>query len=117
MDGPTDRAPLREVYINGQDALLYGILFNFLKACDKLLWSSAQPDSFIMKTVGIQALFDVLRVLAPEAIKGGDATVKFFYQKLEPAVEVDFSAVEFRKASGSGRSLIRRKLLAAIGLN
>jgi DNA phosphorothioation-associated DGQHR protein 1 len=117
LDGPTDRTPLREVYVNGQDALLYGILFNFLKACDKLLWSNARPDSFIMKTVGIQALFDVLRVLAPEAIKGGDATVKFFYQKLEPAVEVDFSAVEFQKASGSGRSLIRRKLLAAIGLN
>jgi DNA phosphorothioation-associated DGQHR protein 1 len=116
LDGPKDRTPLREVYINGQDALLYGVLVNFLKACDQLFWKNAQPGSFIMKTVGIQALFDILRALAPEAIGGKDATVDFFRRKLTPAATINFSTVEFQNASGSGRSLIRRKLRDAIGL-
>lgn len=115
-NGPRDRTPLREVYINGQDALLYGIVLNFLTACDETFWQKAKPGSFIMKTVGIQALFDILRALAPEAIKGGDATVAFFLQKLTPAGSIDFSAVEFQNASGSGRSLIRRRLQTAIGM-
>jgi DNA phosphorothioation-associated DGQHR protein 1 len=113
-DGPKDRTPLREIYINGQDALIYGIVLNFLTVCDKLFWQKAKPSSFIVKTVGIQALFDILRGLALEAIEGEDATVKFFLRKLTPASSIDFSTVEFQNASGSGRSQIRRSLQAII---
>jgi len=117
LEGPKDRTPLRDVYIQGQDALLYGIVLNFLKACDRLLWQNAKPGSFIVKTVGIQALFDILRKIAPEAVGGGDATEEFFLKKLDPTKAIDFSAVEFQNASGSGRSFIRRHLEDAMGLN
>jgi len=115
-EGPKDRTPLREVYIDGQDALLYGIVRNFLTACDRTFWQKARPGSFIVKTVGIQALFDILRSLSPEAIKGGDATADFFLRKLAPAESIDFSAVDYQNASGSGRSLIRRHLRDAIAI-
>jgi DNA phosphorothioation-associated DGQHR protein 1 len=116
LAGPKDRTPLREVYIKGQDALLYGLVLNFLKVCDETFWQRAKPNSFIIKTVGIQALFDVLRRLAPEAISTSDATTGFFQKKFAPAADIDFSTDRFQNASGSGRSTIRKALLAAMGI-
>jgi DNA phosphorothioation-associated DGQHR protein 1 len=116
LEGPKDRTPLRSVYINGQDALLYKIILNYLKACDQVLWKDARAGSFIVKTVGIQALFDILRALAPEVLEGGDATEAYFVKKLEPAADIDFATVEFKNASGSGRSFIRNRLKSVMGI-
>jgi DNA phosphorothioation-associated DGQHR protein 1 len=112
-NGPRDRSPLRQVYLDGQDALLYAIVLNYLKACDSLFWTPASPGSFITKTVGIQALFDVLRRLAQDALQRRLATEAFFTDRLRSAGQIDFSAPEFQNASGSGRSLIRREIQAA----
>jgi DNA phosphorothioation-associated DGQHR protein 1 len=109
-----DRSPLRKLYIEGNDATIYGIVLNYLKVCDRLFWSKAKPGSFIRKTVGIQALFDVLRHDAPNFIARGDASEAYFTALLTPAADIDFSAVDFQNASGSGRSAIRRSLQAAI---
>jgi DNA phosphorothioation-associated DGQHR protein 1 len=112
-----DRSPLRGFYIEGKDALLYAIVLNFLKVCNELLWDRAEPGSFIVKTVGVQALFDILRKAAPQLLNQGDASEAAFKRLLEPAKDIDFSAVEFQNASGSGRSMIRRRLEEAIGLS
>lgn len=111
-----DRTPLRALYIDGNDALLYAIVLNFLKAASHTLWSTARPGSFITKTVGIQALFDILRKVVPQLLSQGDASEATLTRLLEPAKDIDFSAVEFQNASGSGRSTIRRHLELAMGL-
>lgn len=114
--GVRDRSPLRDVFIAENDALLFAMVLNYLKVCDRLFWSRARPGSFILKTVGVQALFDILRKLAPEAIAAGDAREAFFERRLKGASQIDFSGIRFQNASGTGRSIIRRAIEAEVGL-
>lgn len=70
LDGPRDRSPLRAPYIETNDNLIYTLVFNYLAACEDVFWSKASNKSFIMRTVGVQALFDVLRrVFAPAVLE------------------------------------------------
>lgn len=105
-----DHSPMRDLYLNSQDVILYKTVLNYLIVCKKLFWAKATNDSFIIKTIGIQALFDVLRSLAGEASELKNVSKAFFEERLAPAADIDFSSVEFRNASGSGRSFIRRAI-------
>lgn len=114
--GARDSSPMRDLFIDGNDALIYTFVENYLNACDRTFWASASPDSFIRKTVGVQALFDVMRKLAPGSLQARNARVQYFEEKLAPAGVIDFSDERFRVPSGSGRSLIRKTLEEATGL-
>ncbi len=111
-----DRSPLRELYLGGNDRLLYLIVMHYLHACKEHFWDAAQEGSFIVKTVGIQALFDILRELAPDVLRTKDASREFFAHRLEPASTIDFAGLRFRNASGSGRTEIKRVIREALGL-
>lgn len=114
-EGRKDKSPLRDFYLDGNDALIYEAVKNFLAACEKLFWSKAAPGSFIVKTVGIQALFDVLRKrIEAIVVHERDIQVQRFEKLLAPASAIDFSDVSFRNASGSGRSAIRRAIEARL---
>ncbi|WP_176480232.1 MULTISPECIES: DNA phosphorothioation-associated DGQHR protein 1 [Mesorhizobium] len=114
--GPKDKAPLRSEFIGVNDALIYAMVENYLKACANLFWQAPAPGSFIVKTVGVQALFDILRRIAPEAYEAEDLRVPFFENRLRPAAAINFADERFRVPSGSGRSIIRRALEMALGL-
>lgn len=105
-----DKSPLRVAYLENQDAIIYTMTLNYLIACETVFWSKAGAGSFITKTVGVQALFDVLRGLAADAYEARDIRSTYFAKKLAPAGDTDFSTDTFRNASGSGRSLIRRTI-------
>lgn len=109
-----DKSPLRSVYLENQDVVLYTMTLNYLIACEEVFWSKAEAGSFITKTIGVQALFDILRGLAKEAYEARNISSKYFSDKLRPASNIDFSTEEFRNASGSGRSFIRHKIETAI---
>lgn len=111
----TDKSVLRDAYIQGNDALIYKIVRNFLDACRETFWQRASDESFIIRTVGLQALFDVLRKLVPAALERKDVSAKFFADRLAAAANIDFAAENFRNASGSGRTEIRRAIEVAIG--
>ncbi|TXC71320.1 DGQHR domain-containing protein [Sphingomonas ginsenosidivorax] len=115
-DRRKDRSPLREAYFNGQDVVIYTMVLNYLTACNELFWALAPVDSFIYKTVGVQALFDILRKLAPAAYETKVISVDHFRSILKPAEDLDFTEDRFRNASGSGRSIIRRAIEEEIGL-
>lgn len=111
-----DKSPLRPMYIAGdQDEVIYRIVRNYLEACDRVFWREAQPRSFITRTVGVQALFDVLRHIVAAVIEGGDASAGRFETILRRAEAADFSEDRFRNASGSGRTVIRREIEGLIG--
>lgn len=105
-----DKSPLRNAYLESQDAPLYLLVLNYLKACELVFWANAQKDSFITKTVGVQALFDILRGISLSAFSDKDISVNYFVTRLAGAREIDFSVEKFRNASGSGRSVIRRAI-------
>lgn len=115
--GRVDRSPLRSYFVDGNDHLIYSLALNFLRACQNVFWSKAAEGSFIVKTVGIQALFDLLRKdLVVRALEEKDLRVDFFELHLSKASEIDFSSAPFRDASGSGRTRIRQALERAIFL-
>ncbi|WP_172332136.1 DNA phosphorothioation-associated DGQHR protein 1 [Mangrovicoccus sp. HB161399] len=115
--GPKDRSPLREVFIDGNDALIYKMVLNYLKASEDVFWKPANDDSFIFRTIGVQAIFDVLRKIAAQSLEAKDIRVEYFAGILDGAREIDFSAERFRNPSGSGRTVIRRAIEEAIGIN
>jgi hypothetical protein len=104
------------VFIDGNDTLIYTLVSNYVRACNGLLWQRASQGSYILKTVGVQALFDILRKLAPSALEAKDLRVAFFESKLRPAADVDFAGERFRVPAGSGRSLIRKTIEQRIGI-
>lgn len=106
-----DKSPLRDVYLSSGDAIIYTMVINYLGACEEVFWKEAPAGSFITKTVGVQALFDVLRTLAEKAYEGRNISVPYFVNILKPAKDIDFASDEFRNASGSGRSAIKRAIL------
>lgn len=115
-DMRADRSPLRNFYLGNKDAVIYALVKNYLVACDEVFWARAPGDSFIIKTVGVQALLDVLKRMARDAIEGGDIRASYFSNKLSAAGQIDFTEDRFKNASGAGRSIIRRALEDAMGM-
>jgi DNA phosphorothioation-associated DGQHR protein 1 len=113
---PKGKPPFRQVYLEGNDAFIYAATRNFLSACDRLYWRPAVGNSFIRKTVGVQALFDVFREIAPRMLEAGDMTEAAFVAKLAPSLGVDYADDHFNDASGSNRTRIRRIIRARLGL-
>jgi DNA phosphorothioation-associated DGQHR protein 1 len=111
-----DRSPLRSAFIAKQDAVIYQMVKNFMIACEEVFWSKATPSSFITKTVGVQALFDILRLLAADAYANKVISSSLFRDRMQGAGDIDFSEDQFRNASGSGRSLIRRAIEEKAGI-
>ncbi|KVR38311.1 DGQHR domain-containing protein [Burkholderia multivorans] len=114
--GRVDRSVLRDLYLAGQDEVLYVLTRNYLDACENIFWRDAPKDSYITKTVGVQALLDVLRLVAKKANEDRDISVSRFEGILRPAADIDFAADTFKNASGAGRATIRRAVVEACGL-
>ena len=117
---PRDRSPLRTLYLETRDKVLYAAVVNFFSSAFSQAGPSdqeAERESFLTKTVGIQALFDVLRELAASALEAKDFSRDMFIEKLRPIAEIDFSHDGFQQASGQGRSLIRRVILFALDID
>lgn len=112
---PEDNAPLRAMYLAGNDLVVYTAVKNFFKSVEQTMWAKADDGSFIVKTVGVQALFDVLRLLLVDFDKSKDLSVARFNHVLKPAAGIDF-ADSFFHASGQGRTRIKNVILLALGM-
>lgn len=116
LNGIKDTSPLREVFIAKNDLLIYRLVENYLSACNSIFWRTCDQKSFIRRTVGIQALFDILRKITPVVLERKDLSISFFERALEKAGEIDFSKAQFKSPSGSGRILIRKTLEESLRL-
>jgi len=114
-NGSTDPSPLRSLYISKSDDIVYTGVKNFFAAVNKTLWRAPNPESYIRKTVGIQALFDVARHLMGEMVVKKDFRIAQFEERLGPAGRLNF-ADHFFQTSGTGRQRIRNSLELCLGL-
>lgn len=106
-----DSTPLRKLYLNNEDEKIYEIVKEYFNKVDAILWKDIKGNSYIIKTVGIQALFDLLKkILETEGI--GFTDYGIYLKKVE---KVDFSDNYFQ-ASGVGKSRIKRVLFVANNL-
>lgn len=111
----TQKVPLQDLFRESNDTIIYTVLLNYFKAVAQTVWASSPSESFILKTVGIQALFDVARPLIASSVASRDVRAESFTKQLMKAVNVDFTHELFH-ASGSSRTKIRRCLEFAMGL-
>jgi len=111
-----DGTPLRELYVKGNDLAVYTVVENFFAATSLIFWAPADGKSYIRKTVGVQALFDILRLLLKrDFVEKRAVSKQYFLDVLAPAKGIDF-ADEFFQASGIGRTRIKNAIADKIGL-
>lgn len=108
-----DSSPLRDLYLKCEDGKLWDLLLGFLKLAKEHLWDKATEQSFIRKTIGVQALFDVFRFVAQRTLLEG---LRAELERVLMAVAaVDFGA-QFFQASGKGRVRVKNVILHSAGL-
>jgi DNA phosphorothioation-associated DGQHR protein 1 len=110
--GFTDKSPLRQQYLEKEDDFIFDVITNFLLAAKETVWSEFNPRSYIFKTVGVQAIFDLLkRILLQNLVSDKDS----FVNSLSGSMHFDFSNTVIQ-ASGIGRKDIRNALLLGAGI-
>ncbi len=109
-----DNSPLRNHYLDNNDQLIYKVVLNFFIAASEVLWKNGDPG-FVRKTVGVQALFGVLKLLCVDALNAKNISVEYFKEKLAPSARINFND-NFFYASGGGKTRIRNVLELALGL-
>ena len=115
IDGPPDSRLLRQLYISKGDDIIYTGIKNFFFAVNRILWVNVRAESYIRKTVGIQALFDLARDLMSEMVRSKDFRLAKFEERIRLAGEIDFGD-HFFQTSGTGRQRIRNCLQLALNL-
>jgi len=58
-----DISPLRKQFIENQDKTIYDTIIDYFNAFSALFWKTAGSESYIIKTVGVQAAFDLLKII------------------------------------------------------
>lgn len=102
----SDNSPLRDFYLENNDLLIYKLIFNYFSTVDKLLLSNIEKRGFLTKTIGIAALFDFLKEIAPDAIESKDISQNYFEQYFEKLSHVDFNSDRI-PANGQGRRKLK----------
>lgn len=108
-----DGSPLRFMYREGYDEAIYEIIKNYFSVIEVYFWNKPDADPYISKTVGIQALFDVLAKLLVGFEERLDGEYEEFYQKLSAIENMKFEGAQ---ASGKGRASIKNKILEALNI-
>ena len=112
-----DKSPLRELYLDTRDKLILSAVTNFFEVIFGENGARLTTSSYLTKTVGVQALFDTLRALAPMALEDKDFSKEWFETHLKPLFEIDFSKGPFQQASGQGRTQIKRVIFHLLELD
>lgn len=113
---PSDiKAPLRKLFIDSEDKTIYRIVADFFQAFSDIFWKNAKPASFIFRTVGILASFDLLKIALYDGKIGAKNTYDTTLNLISIAKEIDFSDNYFH-ASGAGRVRIKNVLGIATSL-
>lgn len=109
------KAPLRDDYINNRDGQLYDLISEYFRYCNVKFWDS-ENISFMRKTIGIQALFDLLKAIVSD-IKNKNNIISFneistYLCKIDIQNLKDLNV----NYSGIGRSQIRDYLKKECGI-
>jgi DNA phosphorothioation-associated DGQHR protein 1 len=111
---PISGLPLRQFYLDENDKGIYDLLCNYFTAVKNTVLAGAGQGSYLFKTVGVQALFDLLKTLLSDSpITARNFSVDALTLILQPCSNLDPDGNKYQ-ASGIGRSEIRRDLLSAL---
>lgn len=115
-----DSSPLRELYLNNHDGVIYGIICNFFNAARYVYGNLFEESTALNKTIGIQGLFDVLKLYIlsnkDQPLKDVDFTRDALSEIFIKSKSVNFKDDIFMKFSGVGRSRVRDAIAVPAGL-
>ena len=106
---------MRKQFLDGEDKEIYRIVADFFRAFSDVLWKDAKPHSFIFRTVGILASFDILKLALSAGKIDTNDTYAATKTMILAAEAVDFADNLFH-ASGAGRVRIRNVIGVATSL-
>lgn len=109
-----DFSPLRDYFMENRDNEILNIVKKYFLSIKTHLWNNKKESSYINKTVGVQACFDLLKEILKSNIENDPFNVNFD-QYVAPSSQIDFSD-KFFQASGIGRGRIKRVLYVSAGL-
>jgi len=109
-----DVSPLRDLFIEGKDQVVYDTIVAYFNLFNSIFWKVASEKSYIYKTIGVQAAFDLLKMILVR-VEAEEPNAIDFNKYLLPASKIDFSD-KFFQASGIGRSRIRNSIALAANL-
>ncbi len=110
LKGITDRAILRDLYLDNKDDEIFSILNGYFTSVNRLLWTSAEINSIINKTIGISALFDVLKSLLER-----DKIISSFDDYIKKLVKIPY-ADDYFSLTGKGKTRLKRVMKYHLGL-
>jgi DNA phosphorothioation-associated DGQHR protein 1 len=111
-----DKSPLRSFYLDNNDLFIYKTINNFFSVVSDEIFVGTQNNSYIKKTVGIQALFAILKTILTEYLNNDkDISKDYFKGFIEKFKNIDFSD-NFFTASGLGKSRIQNIILLKLQL-
>lgn len=102
-----DKSPMRPFYLINKDDEIYDRVASYFGVVKLVLWDEAPLGSYIVKTVGVLALFDLLR-----KILDLNPNEQNFLAYINPVRYANFND-NFFQASGVGRSRIRKVLFVS----
>jgi DNA phosphorothioation-associated DGQHR protein 1 len=113
-----DDSPLRSYFLYGQDKVIRKSVENFFEVAFEHLGNGEENEnSFVKKTIGIQALFDVLK----ETLKVQPRTeplnisITYYENLLSPLFVVNFMDDYLLQSSAIGRNRLKNFILYALG--
>lgn len=113
-----EKLPLRALYLDNDDNLIYAILLNFFVAIESFLNSGDNHYPVFHKTAGVTALFKVLQLLLINVFKGETIDVSdimWMKRFLSQGIIVDFNDAFLSGSSGTHVGRIRDMLLLMAG--
>lgn len=108
-----DDSPLRKFYFRNEDIVILKAVENFFRVAVDNLFAETSTDSFLQKTVGIQALFDILRENLKQQMGKTEIniTVEYFDQLLSPLFNLNFADKYLQQSSAVGRARLRNFMM------
>lgn len=110
-----NEAPLRPLYIASNDVAIYETVRNYFSAVEETIWTPAGVNSYLKKTVGIQAQFDVLKELLTRTPPSPQTVTLDYFLGVLDRCRTELTQDPNRyQASGIGRTRIRDDILRLI---
>lgn len=106
--------PLRRFYLEDNDRAVYEVIRNYFTAISNVIWKNAENGSYLRKTVGVQAQFDVLKeMLTRIPLTKAHLSEEAFTTALSACKGLNALNPDYQ-ASGIGRTRIRTDMLRLI---
>jgi len=109
----TDSSPLRELYLSNKDRTLYDIIYNYFDAVESTI-NKNNKDNVFHRTLGIHALFDVLKEITKTNGAGFKYSKEYFEGLFNYFTNFDFK-IEFYGIQTKLRSRLKNTLLLGSG--